>query len=148
MPQSHSAVYVHGVFSTKQRSPFLADPQVRSDCHAYIAGISKNVGCAPIIVGGVEDHVHILASLSRTCSQAAWMQEIKQSSSSWMKERVNEFSWQAGYGVFSVSQNQLDIIRSYIANQEEHHRKVNFQDELRAILTEHDLAWDERFLWD
>lgn len=148
MPQSHSAVYVHGVFSTKLRSPFLADPQVRADCHAYIAGISKNIGCNPIIVGGVEDHIHILASLSRTASQAAWMQEIKQSSSGRMKEQMRDFSWQAGYGVFSVGHSQLDAVRRYIATQEEHHRKQNYQDELRDLLAEHHLEWDERYLWE
>lgn len=148
MPQSLSAVYVHGVFSTKQRTPYLGDPNIRSDCHAYIAGISKNVDCIPIIVGGVADHVHVLASLGRTVSQADWMKEMKQSSSAWMKARNPQFSWQGGYGVFSVGREQVDLVRDYIANQAEHHRTKSFQEEFLELLADHELRWDERYLWD
>lgn len=114
----------------------------------YLAGISKNLGCLPLIVGGVEDHVHILASLSRTVTQADWIKELKQASSAWMKSKVPEFAWQSGYGVFSVGQRQIETVRAYIANQEEHHRKGGFQDEYRALLEAHGLEWDERYLWD
>ena len=148
MPQSLSAVYVHGVFSTKHRAPFLADAALRSNCQAYIAGISRNLGCVPIIVGGVADQVHILASQARTVSQSDWMKEVKQASSAWMKQREPGFSWQAGYGMFSVGQEQIDIVRNYIANQEEHHRTRTFQEEFLELLATHNLEWDERYLWN
>ncbi len=113
-----------------------------------MAGISKNLGCIPIIVGGVEDHVHILSSLHRTVSQSDWMKEIKRSSSAWLKERIPHFSWQSGYGVFSVGQTQLDTTKRYIANQEEHHRTGSFQEEFRALLEAPSIEWDERYVWD
>jgi putative transposase len=148
MPQSLSGVFVHGVFSTKHRSPYLADPNIRANLHAYIAGISKNIHCAPVIVGGVDDHVHILALLHRTLSQSDWMKEIKKSSSLWMKQHAPEFAWQAGYGVFSVGKSQVETVKIYIANQEDHHRHGTFQEEFRALLEVHEIAWDEQYVWD
>ncbi len=110
MPQSLSAVYIHAVFSTKDRRPFLRDSAVRASMHAYLGGISKNLQCAPLRVGGVKDHVHILARLSRAISQADWIKEVKRVSTNWIKEQavtppsldgtslpLIEFAWQAGY---------------------------------------------------
>jgi REP element-mobilizing transposase RayT len=151
MPQSHSAVHVHLVFSTKDRVPFLRDPDLRTEMHAYIASVSQRLGCLPTIVGGVEDHVHILARLGRTIAQAEWVKELKRVSSLWIKERepkLGDFGWQSGYGIFSVSMSNVEAVRAYVAGQEEHHRKLTFQDEIRALLRKHQVEWDERYLWE
>lgn len=151
MPQSLSAVYLHLVFSTEERRPFLKDQLLRSECHAYLGGISKKLECPVILAGGVEDHVHLLARQSRTITQADWVKELKRASSLWIKERdpaTKEFAWQAGYGALSVSFSHLEQVTEYIARQEEHHRVRSFQDELRAMLTKHRIEWDEKYLWD
>jgi REP element-mobilizing transposase RayT len=151
MPQSLSSVYLHLVFSTKERRPFLRDQTIREEMHAFLGGISKKLDCPPILVGGVEDHVHLLARHGRTITQADWVKELKRSSSLWIKERdpkLSDFAWQAGYGVFSVSTSNIDAVTNYIARQEEHHRKSTFQDEFRAMLQKHRIEWDERYVWD
>ncbi len=151
MPQSLSAVYIHLVFSTKAHRPFLRDPATREALHAYIGGISKTLDCPPIVVGGMEDHVHLLARLGRTITQAEWVKELKRVSNLWLKDQSGahgDFQWQGGYADFSVSQSNLQRVKNYIANQEEHHRKRNFQDELRSLLRKHNVEWDERYVWD
>ena len=150
MPQSLSAVYIHLVFSTKNRQPFLRDLDIRTRLHAQLGGISKTLGCAPILTGGVEDHVHMLARFGRTITQAEWVKELKRVSNLWLKAEhgVSGFEWQGGYADFSVSESNLEQVKRYIANQEEHHRKTNFQDELRALLTRHRIEWDEEHIWD
>ena len=151
MPQSLSAVYGHLIFSTKERRPFLRDSIKRSELHAYIGGVSKQLDCVPILIGGVQDHVHVLARIGRTIAHADWVKELKRVSSLWLKQQgpdYSEFQWQAGYGLFSVSQSNLDPVQEYIANQEEHHRKLTFQEEFRLFLQRHHLQWDEKYLWD
>ena len=150
MPQSLSAVYIHVVFSTKERRPFLRDDTIRAALHPYLGKISKQLGCAPIITGGMEDHVHLLARFSRTITQAEWVKELKRVSNLWLKEKhlIQNFEWQGGYADFSVSASNLEMVKKYIANQQHHHRRLNFQDELRALLTRHEVEWDERYIWD
>ena len=151
MPQSLSAVYIHLVFSTKDRRPFLRDRDKRAELHAYLGGISKTLKCPTLIVGGVEDHVHLLARFARTITQAEWVKELKRVSSLWLKEQgpaFNDFHWQGGYADFSVSKSNLDQVIEYIANQELHHQKISFQDELRQLLRKHEIEWDERYVWD
>lgn len=150
MPQSLSAVYVHLVFSTKERRPLLRDEAVRSSLHAYLGGISKQLGCAPIIVGGMEDHVHLLARFGRTITQAEWVKELKRVSNLWLKKEhlIRQFEWQGGYADFSVSQSNLLAVMKYIENQYEHHKRINFQDELRLLLKRHHVDWDERHIWE
>src|SRR5437868_15489038 len=144
MPQSLSAVYIHLVFSTKERQAFLRDKGVREALHAYLGGISKRLECPPIQIGGVEDHVHILARFGRTITQAEWVKELKRVSNPWLKEQGSDyadFEWQGGYADFSVSQSNLEQVKQYIAGQEEHHRKIGFQDELRTLLRKHEFEW-------
>ncbi|MBE0544507.1 MAG: IS200/IS605 family transposase [Verrucomicrobia bacterium] len=151
MPQSLSAVYIHLVFSTKDRRLFLRDKVTRDALHSYLGGVSKQLDCAPIQIGGVEDHVHLLARFGRTITQAEWVKELKRVSNLWLKERGRDyaaFEWQGGYADFSVSQSNLEQVKQYIAGQEEHHRKVGFQDELRALLRKHEIEWDEKYVWD
>ena len=151
MPQSLSAVYVHLVFSTKDRRPFLRDPVTRAALHAYLGGISKSLECPPLLVGGVEDHVHLLCRFGRTITQAEWVKELKRVSNGWLKAQgpdYADFEWQGGYSDFSVSHSNLEPVKQYIAGQEEHHRKGTFQDELRALLRRHETEFDERYVWD
>ena len=151
MPQPFSAVYIHLVFSTKDRRPLLRDKTMRAALHSYLAGVSKQLDCAPVLAGGVEDHIHLLARFGRTISQAEWVKELKRVSNIRLKEHGREyadFEWQGGYADFSVSQSNLEQVKLYIAGQEEHHRKVGFQEELRALLRRHDIDWNEKYVWD
>ena len=119
MPQSLSAVYIHVVFSTKERRPHLRDETIRNSLHPYLGKISKQLGCAPIITGGVEDHVHLLARFGRTITQAEWVKELKRVSNLWLKEKysLRDFEWQGGYADFSVSASNLETVKQYILNQ-------------------------------
>jgi REP element-mobilizing transposase RayT len=150
MPQSLSAVYLHLTFSTKERRAFLRDPELRRLLHAYLGGVSQQLDCPSLLVGGVEDHVHLLAQLGRTITQAEWVKELKRVSALWLKQQDKSlwgFQWQGGYASFSVSCSNLERVKGYILRQEKHHRKVTFQDELRSFLRKHHLEWDERFVW-
>ena len=151
MPQSLARVVLHVVFSTKNRVPFLRETEVRARLHAYMAGVLQNIGCEPILINGVEDHIHILCNLSRKVTIAGLVEEAKKSTSKWMKEQgpqYGDFFWQGGYGSFSVSQSNVEQVRAYIATQEEHHRTVSFQDEFRALCRKHGIEIDERYVWD
>ena len=151
MPQSLAKILVHTVFSTKERRPFLRDRILREELHRYLGGILTQHDCQPIIVGGVEDHVHILGTLARTCDAATMVKELKRGSSLWLKTKgddLQDFAWQNGYGIFSIGFSQIGVVRDYIAGQEVHHRKVTFQDELRALWRRYELEFDERYAWD
>ena len=151
MAQSLAKILLHTVFSTKDRHPFLRDKPLRDELHRYLGGILANLDCQPLIIGGVEDHVHLLFTHSRTATVADVVKELKRSSSAWLKAKaadLADFAWQAGYGVFSIGQSQVNDVRAYIAGQEEHHRKVLFQDEFRRLLERYDIAFDERYVWD
>jgi REP element-mobilizing transposase RayT len=151
MPQSLAKILIHTVFSTKNRYPFLRDRELREELHRYLGGILAKLDCPPIIVGGAEDHVHILCHLSRTCEPAAMVKELKRGSSLWLKTKgpeLQDFSWQNGYGMFSIDFSQIEPVRKYIAEQEEHHCKISFQDELRQFLQRNDIRFDERYVWD
>jgi REP element-mobilizing transposase RayT len=151
MSQSLAKILVHTVFSTKDRAPFLRDRELREQLHHYLGGILSKLDCQPIIVGGVEDHVHFLCSLSRTREPSAMVKEVKRGSSLWLKGRspeLRDFAWQSGYGIFSIGVSQIESVRSYIAEQEEHHKKVSFQDEFRLFLRKYEIPFDERHIWD
>jgi REP element-mobilizing transposase RayT len=150
MPQSLALLLVHVIFSTKDRVPFLRR-EIRSELNAYLATVSRNLGCECFLVGGVEDHVHLAVGLSRTVTAARLVEQLKTASSQWLKTKspqLRQFSWQSGYAIFSVSPQALPELKAYIANQVAHHSKASFQDELRRLLTKYDVAFDERYLWD
>jgi REP element-mobilizing transposase RayT len=150
MPQSLALVIVHIIFSTRDRAPFLDHP-VRHDLHAYLAVRARDVGCECYCVGGVADHVHLAIRLSRTVTVAKLIEELKTSSSKWLKTqapKLKAFSWQTGYGAFSVGPTDLPALRKYIADQEAHHRKSSFQDEFRVLLKKYGVEHDERYMWD
>src|SRR4051812_41470563 len=122
MPQSLVQIYVHLVFSTKERAPFLKDREFRLLTHGYLAGICKNLDSPAIKVGGVEDHVHLLCRLSKQGDVSTLIRELKRDLSKWIKlERpaLRDFYWQAGYGAFSISPSHVTILSDYIENQEE-----------------------------
>ena len=151
MPQSLTNVLIHAVYSTKDREPFLLDRADRDAVHKLIGGISNNQGCPVIAVGGVEDHIHILARLGRTTTIADWIKELKRESTLWIKSEIRDhgaFASQAGYAAFSVAQAHAGEVVDYITHQETHHREVSFQDELRKLLIREGVAFDERSLWD
>ncbi len=151
MPQSLAQIYMHIIFSTNNRQPFLQDTSVRDELHKYLGGTCNNLDCPVLCAGGVADHVHILCRFGRTLSVADFVKELKRESSQWVKTRAPDlagFYWQAGYGAFSLSPVHVNAVRAYIANQERHHRQESFQDEFRRLLTKYGLEWDERYLWD
>ena len=151
MPQSLAEVYFHIVFSTKDRVPFLRDRTIRNEMHAYLVGACRNLKSPSLITGGVEDHVHILCRFGRTITIADLIKGLKTESSKWIKGKdrsLGDFHWQGGYGVFSTVPDRLPELRRYIATQEEHHRKESFKDEFRRLLKEHNVEYDERYVWD
>jgi REP element-mobilizing transposase RayT len=151
MPQSLSQIYVHVVFSTKNRAAFLQDKTIREKIHAYLAGTCHNLESPSLIVGGVADHVHILCRLSKNLPVAQLVRELKRESSKWIKGQRSDlasFYWQNGYGAFSISPAHVPVLKEYIAQQEEHHRQESFQDEFRRLLRKYDIAYDERYVWD
>jgi putative transposase len=150
MPQSLSKVILHIIFSTKDREPWL-DSNVRTRMHGYLATICRDLGAELVHVGGAADHVHIVATLPRAISQAQFVEQIKKTSSKWVKTldaRYRSFFWQRGYGAFSVSPSQLESVRQYVEAQQEHHRARTFQEEYRELLRKHRIDFDERYVWD
>ena len=150
MPQSLSYILVHVVFSTKDRAPTLG-AAVRPALQAYLATVARNAGCECYRVGGTADHVHLAVRLSRTTAACELVETLKISSSKWMKTQSPDcpgFSWQRGYGSVSVGPRDLEGLRRYIDNQEEHHRVLSFQEEYRAFLDTNEIEYDERYVWD
>ena len=150
MPQSLAQILVHLVFSTKHREPVLEDT-IHDELHAYTGGIIANLNGRLLKAGSVADHIHLLIAHPRTCSPADLVLDIKIGSSKWLKTRgprYGDFHWQNGYGIFSVSPSGRPTIESYLEGQAEHHRKIAFQDEYRALLRKHGIEFDERYVWD
>ncbi|BCU77769.1 IS200/IS605 family transposase [Luteolibacter sp. LG18] len=150
MPQSLSRLLVHIVFSTKNRERWL-DDALRPELFTYMAVVGRSNGCEVYRVGGVIDHVHLAIDLGRTVTTAGIVRQLKLSSAGWLRDRSREhraFLWQAGYGAFTLGQPQLPKLIDYIDRQEEHHRKIGFQDEFRRLLAKNQMEGDERYLWD
>lgn len=148
MPQSLSRINIHLVCSTKNRQPLIT-PAHRDRSFQYLGGTLNGIGCPVIKVGGVADHVHLLFVLARTMSVSEVVEELKKESSKWAKQHIHaEFYWQNGYGAFSVSPSNVPQLETYIANQEQHHATMTFQDEFRELLRRHGIDFDERYVWD
>ena len=152
MPQSVAKVPIHIVFSTKHRKPLLQDRSLRNEICAYMATILRDrVDSPPIIINAVEDHIHALVLLSRKFAVMNVLEKMKTETSKWIKKQshaVREFSWQGGYGAFGVSESNIPQLKRYIQNQEEHHRRMTFQDEFRELCTRHRIELDDRYAWD
>ncbi len=141
---------MHGVFSTKHRTPWIGK-EIESELFAYLAALIRSNGHVPYMVGGHVDHVHVLFAISRIETLAKFMEHTKVSSSKWMKTTSNsraDFAWQRGYGAFGVSYSSRNAVMDYIANQEDHHKVFSYQDEFRKLLEEHGIEFDERYVWD
>jgi REP element-mobilizing transposase RayT len=141
------AMNTHIVFHSKTQSPMRKDDLPR--IHQYIGGIVRGMDSIPLIIGGTENHVHILATLPKTIALSEFVREIKSKSSYWMKKIdafYRAFAWQEGYGAFSVSSSKVDVVKGYIANQEEHHKRVTFKDEYEQFLKAYHIQYEERYL--
>ena len=148
MPSTHLSLHYHVVFSTKERRAFIDEPW-RARLHAYLGGGIRTAGGVPEAVGGVGDHVHLLMGLRATHRLADVVRDIKAASSEWVHKEIKQavFSWQEGYGAFTVSPSQIDDLKQYIANQAEHHRRKTFQEEYLELLLKTGVEFDERYLW-
>ena len=151
MSQSLSSLWIHLIFSTKDRFPFLNEPDLQNHMHRYLASVLRSHDCETLIVGGTSDHVHALFDLSRKYSVATIVKEIKRTSSAWVKEvspLCKRFHWQNGYGAFSVSKSHRARVSRYIEEQEHHHRHVTFQDEYRSFLKKYGIEYNEQCVWN
>ncbi|QDU64896.1 Transposase IS200 like protein [Planctomycetes bacterium Pan216] len=151
MGQSLVEIYVHLIWSTKERIPFLNDNYLRNQLHAYLATACRSRDSPAQIVGGVEDHVHLLCRLGKSTDIAALVRDLKRETSKWIKNAdppCGDFQWQQGYGAFSISPSHLDKLTQYIAHQEQHHETLSFEDEFRRLCVKYRIEIDERYVWD
>ena len=150
MAQSLSKILLHAIFSTKNRTKLILS-EFENELHGYIASICRAHKSNAYKVGGTENHIHIACSLPRTITVAKLLEEVKKSSSKWIKEkspRCSMFSWQTGYSVFSLGQSQLNAFIQYVANQKNHHKSKTYKEELIETLKKYEIDYDERYLWD
>lgn len=150
MAQSLAKILTHLIFSTKNRERIIQD-DVRDELHRYIATVLKEMESPAILINSVEDHVHILFSLSKNYAIKEIVEKIKTASSKWIKGKGRGYAgfyWQNGYGVFSVSQSNVREVEKYIAKQKEHHKYKTFQEEYREFLERYEVKYDERYVWD
>jgi len=149
MANSYISLYVHIVFSTKGRQA-LINPDLESRLWAYMGGIARENQMKALSVGGIADHVHVLLSLPATLPIAKAVQLIKGGSSKWVHDTfagLRKFSWQEGYGAFSVNVSLLEETIRYIESQGEHHKRKTFQEEYIEFLRRHGIDYDERYIW-
>jgi putative transposase len=150
MPQSHSKILIHLIFSTKHRAPLLPQTPFTA-LHAYAQGILKTQKCHLIEMNNVADHVHVLFDLHRTEVLSDVVMHLKKGTSRWLKEQsenFQDFDWQEGYGAFSIGRSQREEVADYIRQQQERHPRFSYKDELRQFLQSYDIEYDERYLWD
>jgi putative transposase len=150
MPQSLAAIYVHLVFSTKNREPSIR-PEIEDELRAYLGGVLRELESPMLCVNGTQDHIHILLRLGRKIALADLVEEIKKRSSKWIKTKgpeYRDFYWQNGYGAFSIGQSGVEDLKRYIGRQKEHHHNKSFQDEFRAFLVKYKIEFDEKYVWD
>jgi len=151
MPQSLAQVWLHIVFSTKERRTFLQDESLRTEMFKMLAHQVKEQNCVSASVGGHIDHVHLLVGFSRTLTIAKLVERVKAETSKWAKKQnagSPVFQWQSGYGAFSVSHSRRNFVDEYIRRQKEHHQAASFQDEFRALCRKHGIEIDERYVCD
>ena len=147
MSHTYTNLIVHLVFSTKERKPLISE-EIETELHKYLGGLVKELNGKPIKIGGMPDHVHLLASLPPTVSTSDAMRFIKANSSKWVSEKFRKpFEWQKGYGAFSVSRSGMDAVAKYIENQEEHHKNNDFRDEFLELLKKYEVDFDTQYLW-
>jgi len=148
MASTLTKLLIHTTFSTKDRLALIPEA-IEPDLYAYIGGICRRMESPLLAMGGPADHLHLLVSLGKTVALSDLMLNVKRDSSKWIKEHgaPAHFAWQDGYFGFSIGESGVDALRAYIANQKEHHRSVDFKDEMRTFLRKYGIEWDERFVW-
>ena len=148
MAHTYCSSLFHCVFSTKERKRSIA-PEIQQRLWAYMGGIARENEMKALAAGGMDDHAHLLLSLPSSLAIAEAMRKIKSGSSLWMHESCGlaGFEWQEGYGAFTIGLSQVDATAAYIAGQAEHHRKRDFQAEFLAILKQHGIEYDPRYVW-
>ena len=150
MANTFTCLHYHVVFSTKHREPWLR-PEIQDRVWAYLGGIARQHELRPVLIGGVDDHIHMLLGIPATTAVSEALKYLKGGSSGWMKENIPDcqgFGWQDGYGAFTVSKSSEADVKEYILTQREHHRVRTFQEEYRALLDRHEIKYDEKYLWD
>jgi REP-associated tyrosine transposase len=150
MAHTYCHLRFHAIFSTKNRAPTIS-PDIRDGLLAYMGGIVRHMGGKTVIAAGTADHVHLLLEFPSHVAVADTLRVLKTNSSRWAHERWPEhrlFGWQTGYAAFSVSKSNLDAVRSYIANQEQHHKKIDFREELLTFLKKNGISYNDRYIWD
>lgn len=149
MASTLTKILLHVTFSTKQRESTIAT-EVEADLYSYIGGICRRMQSSLLAMGGTADHVHLMISLGKTIALSDLMMVVKRDSSKWMKERgrTKQFAWQDGYFAFSIGESGVRGLRAYISRQKEHHKRVDFKDEVRAIIRKYGIEGDERYMWD
>jgi REP element-mobilizing transposase RayT len=149
MPHSYVSNFYHCVFSTKERRKLIT-PDLEERLWPFLGGVARNHKMKALMIGGVADHVHLLLSLPSTLAIANAIQVIKGESSKWVHDTFPQhhaFSWQEGYGAFSIGISQKDVTVAYIQNQKEHHRTRTFQEEFLSFLAKHGIEYDPRYIW-
>jgi putative transposase len=149
MSQSLSKIFVHFTFHVKGNRSLIPE-SLQDKLYAYIGKVIKNHESIPIAINGMPNHIHILCVVSKNISSAKLMLEIKASSSKWIKTKsslLSNFSWQAGYGAFSVSPSIHDVTKKYIENQKTHHKKVSYKQEYLELLNDYGIDYNEKYLW-
>jgi REP element-mobilizing transposase RayT len=148
MPSTHSSLHIHIVFSTKERIPMISN-EWRNRLHSYLGGIVKGLEGVPLAVGGIADHVHLLVGLKTSHRIDYLLRDVKADSSGWVHKEIGKtkFAWQKGYSVFTVSPSNIEGVKRYVLNQEEHHRRKTFQEEYVELLKAANIEYDEQFLW-
>ncbi len=150
MPQSLSNVLIHIVFSTKNRSNWIM-PEIESELYPYLAKSFQSLNCPALIIGGTENHLHILCRRSRTITISKLVEKVKTGSSKWMETKgaqFAQFSWQNVYGAFSIGFSNLPALTTYIKEQKKHHENKTFEEEYRALLLKYKIEFDEQYVWD
>lgn len=148
MSDSYTNLLYHIVFSTKDRRPLIT-PDYEVRLYDYLGGTIRKLGGISLELNGTEDHVHLLAKLRPDCALSDVLRNLKSNATGWMHDvfpSLRNFSWQRGYGAFTVSQSSVEAVRHYIARQKEHHQKISFRDEFIQFLRENGIEYDERFI--
>ena len=149
MANTYTCLHYHFVFSTKNREPWIT-PAVEDRIWAFLGGIARKNRMTPLQIGGIEDHIHLVAGMAPTVAPADAVQLLKGGSSHWIHKTLPgflSFAWQDGYGAFAVSKSGLPEVIRYVETQRERHRARTFQEEYRALLDKHQINYDERYLW-
>ena len=150
MGHTFTRLLTHAIFSTAGRAPVVADA-IRNDVHAYFGGIVRELGGTAIAIGGTADHLHALLQLGADTNIADCLRIAKTNSSRWVHEKWpdrRDFAWQRGYAAFTVSASQADSVIRYIARQQEHHRRISFEEELISLLRKHGVRFDPSHSFD